>query len=79
MKGIISFLSPNRRECFRINEKKNICRKYPDFSGKKKSRKSRKIRKEKIISFIFVVNCVIVLNNILPNPTVQCHLTLFIE
>jgi hypothetical protein len=33
MKGIISFLSPNRRECFRINEK--ICRKNPVFSGKK--------------------------------------------
>jgi hypothetical protein len=42
MKGIVSFLSPSRRECFRINEKKNICRKNPDFSGKKKIQKIQK-------------------------------------
>ena len=56
MKGIISFLSPNRRKCFRINEK--ICRKNPVFSGKKKQQ-IQKTGKKKYLSLIFVVNCAI--------------------
>jgi hypothetical protein len=57
MKGIVSFLSPSRRECFRINEKKNICRKNPDFSGKKKIQKIQKNpeRKNNFFHFDFLL------------------------